>query len=115
MNITKPILALIIVISLLVGGIIGVSTPIKSVEKPVERVVEVEKPVQPEWNQLKVLDEQMFSIMGEGFTVAAEGMEASTRLDVDGITASTAKLKALTEQLKAKGVERQQLLSKLGY
>ena len=67
------------------------------------------------WKQLKTIDDQGFSLASEGMGVCAEGYTAIGNGDYASLATISPKMKDLTTQINAIGVQRQGLLTQLGY
>lgn len=71
----------------------------RRVEVPVEKVVEVEKPVTPQsCRDALRLAREGFALAGEGFGYSSDAMRAAGNFDPDGIDRATRRLNQVTDK-----------------
>jgi hypothetical protein len=116
MKISKKLLAVIIVIAFFVGGTIGASgnkvvtkTQIKEVIKT--QVTEVCRN-EAEWKQMKLIDDKIFSLAGDGMIACGSAIGNTNLSEVLSINEE---IKNVTAQTDMQIQERKLILRKLGY
>jgi len=111
---------------LFAGVVIGQSiakTEIKVVEREVTKEVPSEQVVIKEvdssdlknWQELKKLDDEIFTIAGSGLGICAESMNAFLEMDAQRVINNTKKTDEMTETIETKAKQRNDILERLGY
>lgn len=100
--------------------IIGMFIPIRKVEVPVEKRVEVVKEIPAqcdysEWKNLKVTDDWGITYCKVGFELASEGFTALGKADQKEIQRILKDMKDNNQKISETSDQRQSILNKLGY
>jgi len=111
---------------LFAGVVIGQSiakTEIKVVEREVTKEVPSEQVVIKEvdssdlknWQELKKLDDEIFTIAGSGLGICADSMKSFLEMDAQRVINNTKKTDEMTETIETKAKQRNDILERLGY
>lgn len=107
-----------IVIILVVAGLaylMGAGANQKVVNNPVVTKTVTVAADTSNWKALKEVDDQVFQQAGAGFGVCSQSIKDAGNYDVTALNNDTANFGKVTDKVNSLNVERQAILSKLGY